>query len=337
MEKNYYNKYIKYKKKYLEKKRSNDRNIVNKKIIKLNNYIKNKIKNKNYNLNNKLREYKSSNFVKKDNCVVSLIFFNESYIPALLTLGFSYREYNKNNHNLICMVQDKKQIINGKEYSGVSKKAINDLLKVYDIVYGIDVISLDLKLSDNILKLYPNNNIYATKGQIFNLTNYKKLIYVDASSLIIKNIDYIFKSNYYGGFQFHQKDPGFRGGFIIFNPSLFYKLKFNYILKIHENLFKNIIFKRGVDEIVFHYTLFGNKKKYKYLEKEKWCKDYIEMWDVCNFIFYEINKPFREDKREYKNEKNYYTWDKITKKLLLNLPELAIYYDHIKNIRDIDF
>tara|TARA_A100001015_G_scaffold212455_1_gene238269 strand:+ start:9 stop:713 length:705 start_codon:yes stop_codon:yes gene_type:complete len=234
------------------------------------------------------------------------------------------------------MVQDKKQIINGKEYSGVSKKAINDLLKVYDIVYGIDVISLDLKLSDNILKLYPNNNIYATKGQIFNLTNYKKLIYVDASSVIIKNIDYIFKSNYYGGIQFPQKDPGFKGGFMIFNPSLFYKLKFNYILKIHENLFKNIIFERGVDEIVFHYTLFGNKK-YNFLEKEKWCKDYIEMWDVCNFISYEVNKPFREDKRESKNEKNYYTWDKITKKLLLNLPELAIYYDHIKNIRDIDF
>ena len=52
---------------------------------------------------------------------------------------------------------------------------------------------------------------------------------------------------------------------------------------------------------------------------------------------YELLLNQSKNKIKSKNEKNYYTWDKITKKLLLNLPELAIYYDHIKNIRDIDF
>ena len=289
MAKDYYNKYIKYKTKYHEIKKFSYDKIINKKILKLNNHIKNKIKNNDYNDNMNLREYKSNNFVKKDYGVVSMIFFNESYIPALLTLGYSYRKYNKDNHNLICMVQDKKQIINGKEYQGVSKKSINDLLKIYDIVYGIDIISLNIKLTDNILEWYPNNNIYATKGNIFNIINYKKIFYIDASALILKNIDYLFKSNYYGGFQFKQKDPGFAGGFMIFKPSLFYKIKFNYILKMYKTLFNNITFKRGVDEVVFHYTLFENKK-YNYIEENKWCKDYIEMWDNCNFNFYEINK-----------------------------------------------
>ena len=42
-------------------------------------------------------------------------------------------------------------------------------------------------------------------------------------------------------------------------------------------------------------------------------------------------------KEKKRKKKKYYTWDKLTEEFLLKYPELRFYYNHIKDIREIDF
>jgi hypothetical protein len=80
------------------------------------------------------RKYTNNKFKKTDNAYVSLIFGDETYIPALLILGYSLRKY-KCKYNLVCMVQDKPtkvKIDNElRHFPGVSNESINQLLKYF--------------------------------------------------------------------------------------------------------------------------------------------------------------------------------------------------------------
>ena len=144
------------------------------------NRISNIIKKSKIRLQPNVRIYKSKTFKKTKKGIATIVFLNESYIPSALTLAKSYRLTNENDKqfNLICLVQDKK-IFNGITYPGVSKKTINDLLEVFDIVYGIDLLkSPDNYEPINYLKSYQhykNINFYITKCQIFSLVDYEQI------------------------------------------------------------------------------------------------------------------------------------------------------------------
>ena len=125
---------------------------------------------------------------------------SEEYLPAILVLGYTLRKY-KNKYNVVCMVQDKPthKIINGekKYFPGVSKNSIDEILKIYDVVYGVDLIKTITQKSDKYhfteqLKHYKNISVYTTKSQVFGLLDYKRVLFLDASLVVHKNIDYLF-------------------------------------------------------------------------------------------------------------------------------------------------
>lgn len=329
-------------------------------ILKINNKIQNYL-NKNDISYPTLRIYKSKNYKKTKKGITTILFLNESYLPSILTLGYSYRKYNKTKkYNLICLVQDKKQTFNNITYSGVSKNTINHLLKIYDIVYGIDLkVNVDYKPNINSgfykNEHYKNISFYLTKSEIFKLVNYEQILFLDASILILKNIDIFFKKNKNNIFRnqvfsyffsnkilnkSHLIPPG---NIYMFKPSIFYYIKSQYLIKNYNTIFKNTKFLNGLDELVIYYTIFDNWSNNNFFISKNWANKYkLTNFDMCEehdydshctFLMYGILKPFKKNLQK----KKFTEWDEITKQLLQKYPKFIKYYKHIKEFRNVDY
>ena len=77
----------------------------------------------------------------------------------------------------------------------ITENKIDTINKIYDLVIGMDIVKLDSK-SKYFLKneiFYKNVKYYCTKNNILGLIEYEKIIYLDASCIINKNIDNIFE------------------------------------------------------------------------------------------------------------------------------------------------
>ena len=147
------------------------------------------------------QKYKRKNFKKTKYAYATTVFINEDYIPGCLALAHSLDIHN-NNYNKVCLVQYKPTYkeINGKKtyFPGISKETIRNLLKLYDIVYGINLLQITNTDKNNnhwtkMFKHYKNISIYPTKCQVFGLIEYDRVLYIDASSIVNKNLNYIFK------------------------------------------------------------------------------------------------------------------------------------------------
>jgi predicted phage tail protein len=117
-----------------------------------------------------------------------------------LALAMSLRLY-KTSSKLVCLVQDKSYInsYNGKKIMGISQKVINDLLLLFDEVIGVDLLGVNNYVipTDHFTNssTYENIFYYCTKLVVVGLTQFDKIIYLDASTIIQKNIDYILICN----------------------------------------------------------------------------------------------------------------------------------------------
>ena len=296
------------------------------------------------------RKYKSKSFVKKDIGIATIIFINESYIPGVISLGYSCKKYNKDfDYNLICLVQDKKYFKDGIEFPGISQDTIKDLLQVYDIIYGIDLIKIEnLKNPEWIrwFKHYSNIKFYPTKCQIFSLIEYKKILFLDASNLIINNIKKIISNsgkNAFINYTFEKKYKykiGLSGNIFILTPSLFLYTKNLFLIKYYFKIFNNLNSNRGIDEILIFYTIYDKWSLKQLIDKNIICKDYEKLWDMCKIIKYQIIKPFKkniDNNINLRENVGFSNWDKITKELLIKYPIYTKYYNHIKEFRKIEF
>jgi len=278
------------------------------------------------------REYKKKPFLKTKYAYATLIIIDEDYIAGALVLGYSLRKYS-NNYNLICLVQDhpEKVIINGveKNFTGVSRKMIDDLLEIFDIVYGVSLIQINIPKTgmhySEIIPHYRNASVYPTKSQIFGLLNYEKILYFDATIVVYKNINYIFEkydNAFLYDFMYKKMNMGVQGAMILFKPSKYYYTKALLLSKKYNTIFKDLFFGRGIVEVVIYFTVYPNWSKKliplftkceEFYEKEFYKKD-------CPIYHYRIHKPFKMNNSDgYKKKNRQYTfkyWDIMGREFL---------------------
>ena len=305
--------------------------------------------------------YYDSDYNKNDSkyAYVTIIFNGCGYIPAIMTLGNSLRIV-KSKHKLICLVQDKDEY--GLE--GIKKKIIDDINKIYDLVIGVDIIKLDCKskyfLEQEIF--YKYIKYYATKNNILGLIEYEKIIYLDASCIVNKNIDNIFeeydKSTYkYNDYLNEWKlteQMSLHGNFLYILPSIYYYNKLLILIKEYDIYIAKYFFLYSPDEIMFYYSIYPNwnntpKKMFNYftinlpyisnsysinkeINYEKLKNNNISIYS------YVRDKPFRlyaslKTDLEINTIINYKAFDKIVKNLIEKKPEMLIYFEYIKTFR----
>jgi hypothetical protein len=314
------------------------------KVKPLINRINKLIKNNDIYIKPKFRVYKRDGFVKTKNAYSTLIMIDESYLPGVLTLGYSLRK-NGCKNNLVCMVQDKDKIvtINGerKKISGVSKDAIKTILELYDVVYGVDLLQLEIDTSNNHFtkrKHYSNISLYVTKSQMFGLVDYNSILYLDASAVVNKNLDYMFKiykGNHYLRDSITDAGAiGLHGAVIFIKPSIFFYTKALLLIHIYKKYIGDIFFQRGIDEVIIYLTA------YPY-----WSKT-INLWTRCIDSFHEKNCPiyhyqiikgFKKKPNNEDNDRTFIMYDRYTKMLLKDYPNIKRYYEHIKEFRNTNY
>ena len=331
-------------------KASNEK--VKENIINLDNEIKN---TKKYNLYKpNIRIYQSPiNKSNSKNAIITLLIINENYVPSILALAMSLRLY-KTTSKLVCLVQDKSYIntYNKKKIMGISQKVINDLLLLFDEVIGVDLLGVNnyvippYHFTNSIT--YENIFYYCTKLVILGLTQFDKIIYLDASTIIQKNIDYIFdkfnKSAFQNDNEWMHGNVGLRGTYFFIIPNIYEYNKGLLFLKDYSKYFQDNFFIRGIDEIVIYYAVYPNWSN-ELLSDDFGCNGNAinKFKENCDVYFYQKNKPFREligvrdsnkDKQLYNN---YKIWDNIVVILLEKYPQFIIYFENIKDFRKTSF
>jgi alpha-N-acetylglucosamine transferase len=127
--------------------------------------------NPNTNPNPKLPKY----------AICTLLFGNDSYLPGIILLGSSILKVMPKNYKkyitLCCMVT--------KE---ISTEARNLILNIYDKIIEVEY----LQVPPNLIKHHNPNirDIYAktiTKLRVYEMTDYDKVLFMDADMLVIKN------------------------------------------------------------------------------------------------------------------------------------------------------
>jgi hypothetical protein len=317
---------------YSETKKSMD--LVKNDIFKVDKIIELKFKN-NEIIYPKFRVYTKHKYVKTPYAYTSLLFGDDTYLPGIITLGYSIRK-TKTKNNLTCMVQDKPS----GNYPGISNDTINELLEIYDVVYGIDLLEIPnyiphsrnftFKNRDH----YSNISAYVSKSNVFGLLDYEKVFFMDSSTILLKNIDFVFnndKDTYTYDKIVKRTGLGLRATFILIKPSLYNYNKTLFLIKNYYEIFKTHFFIRGVDEVIIFYTVYPNWNS-EYLPSDFDCERIKTTDKSCSLIFYQINKPFKKNKNDETPE-DYKYWDDVNQLMFYEYPKLKKYYSNIINYR----
>ena len=338
------------------KKTNISHNKIKNKIIEIDNKFKNKIfdQNKYYRY---LKNIKTPKITKY--CYCTMIILSNSYISALLNTGYALKYIAKVKYNTVCFVQDKphyEKDINGKDllrFEGISKKYINDIKKVFDIVIGIDLLKTNLgnKNKDDKYKInYENILYYCTRSFILGLIQYEKIIYLDASTYIIKSIDYLFDQYNISTYRsFNSFWRGLFGNFIFIKSNSYYFEKSLYLINNYYNIFNNefislftydedIIYyaiyphwnKIRIDEILFYNILFN--PNFQIEDKVRRTYPVMSNGQLKPFRYPIMNNIVERNMFD-NNGVNYKDWDNGVNLLVEKYPKFKKYFEYIKTYR----
>ena len=120
---------------------------------------------------------------------VYLIMKGNRYVNGVIVSAYCLRKYGNTNNIIVMVTND------------VSKKEKNKLSKFVDFILEIPYISCNInfdknKVSERVnltMELYDWMNVSFTKWNCLQLTNYEKIIFIDADTLPISYIDDIFE------------------------------------------------------------------------------------------------------------------------------------------------
>jgi len=299
-----------------------------------------------------LRIYKSPyNNNTSKNAIVSMLIIDENYVPSLLVLAESLRLL-KTTSKLVCLVQDKSYEYQGKRLHGISHNTINDLLKLFDEVIGIDLMfvkNYDVP-KDHFTNssTYSNIYTYCTKMIVLGLLQYNKVLYIDASTIVEKNVDYIFNKYDKPTFQYDNEwefgNVGLRGTYFLVIPNIYQYNKGLLFVDDYRKYFGNNFFIRGVDEVIIYYAIYPRWSE-ELLDDNFGCNGNPTkkgQKEGCDIYFYQRQKPFRKAEgvsNSYKKSlyDSYKFWDNIVLILLEEYPDFSKYYNNIKSFRETNF
>lgn len=301
--------------------------------------------------------------IKTDFAYITIIFCDSKYISSIIVTGFYLKYIIKTKYNIICLVQDTPYYeidISGLKtvkFPGLTKEEINDIKKIYDVVIGIDILNIltkEGKQGWELLPQYKNLIYYSTKLLCLGLDEYNKLIYYDSSSLITKNIDFLFNqyelSTRRLDFFYIKQEYGLIGNFIFIIPKLYYIEKGIFLIQNYENIFKNYNLLGTKDEHIIYYSIYPNWN-IKLLNENLFSINYIRYSNIdvskeeYYVEFYMGIKPFlfpfnidvNEKNKFYLNHNCYYYWDLCVKQLLKKFHKFNKYFKFIKTFRTTGF
>jgi len=104
---------------------------------------------------------------------------NDNYAMGAMILGTSLR-LSKTNRRLICMISEQ-----------VSQAAKDELQMLFDHVVRVTVLESGDEKRLNLLGR-PELGVTVTKIQAWRLTEYEKLLFLDADTMVMQNIDHVF-------------------------------------------------------------------------------------------------------------------------------------------------
>lgn len=139
------------------------------------------------------------------NAFITLI-SSQDYLPAALVLNHSLKQVNSKYPLVVALTKDlaTKENLNIFNNENIKVELIDKLNYGNDLQeYAID----KLRYRKTVLNT-------ASKIQIFNLINYEKLVYIDADTLVLQNIDDLF--SFYDGAILWWNEP--MSGLFVFEP-----------------------------------------------------------------------------------------------------------------------
>jgi lipopolysaccharide biosynthesis glycosyltransferase len=139
---------------------------------------------------------------------VCLVMKGDTYVPGAIVVAHSIRK-TKTKNDIVCMITH-----------DVSAKCVKQLNIVFDSVIQVEYITADTKTLRNkkIESIYGSwKSVAYTKWNLLNMTQYKKVMFMDADLVIIENIDSLFELQTPAGtFSLSQAKPFTKKG--IYNP-----------------------------------------------------------------------------------------------------------------------
>ena len=126
---------------------------------------------------------------------VFLLMKGDRYLPGIIVAAYSLREHQTKQDIVVMVTND------------ISTKARKDLSIFVDYIYEVPYINCDITLPENYTKtlnddgkkylyvhqlIYPLMNVLFTKWNCLKFNMYKKVLFLDADLLPIKNLDHVF-------------------------------------------------------------------------------------------------------------------------------------------------
>ena len=240
--------------------------------------------------------------MSRNYCYVTLL-TNDTYVRGVVLLNECLRRY-ESQYPLICMVTD-----------NVGEESLN-ILKLNNVTYKIiKKIAMPEKLYNYNKELNAKQTeiwkYCLTKFNIFKMTEYDKLIFLDADLLILKNLDHCFKYEHMTAaldgeyVNLWPKWPHFNSGFMVIEPNLdLYNSIMDFANNITDDLegikdFKGDKYLLADQEILNLYYKDWPSKENLHLNKYYnifpiHCPDVLEedIWKNAYFVHFVGTKPW---------------------------------------------
>lgn len=130
----------------------------------------------------------------------TLLMIDDSYLPGVLTLGYSLKKMGTTYDTLVLTTPD------------VSNDAKKEIKKIYTRIIEVDyIIPLSGIIKIPLVKKYPHYGKTFTKLNCLSLEEYDAIMFLDADTIVFKNYDSLFSLTppaavYYGSHKMHENN-----------------------------------------------------------------------------------------------------------------------------------
>ena len=274
-----------------------------------------------------------------------IYFYLNIDISAVLSIYFSLK-YNNPIYDIICCINDtniyEKNYLDDKylKFDKITDNNIDIIKRLFDVVIGTNMYLIKYNKIGDLM----NYSIY----NLYGYTLYSKLLIINTSCIINKNIDFLFnkyEKSTYVAIQTHENySGGLFPSIILINPCKYYIKKAEYLCENYKIIFNNLYFFVELPSNITYFTLYPHWNTERFENNLISCNfsnypnidiKYISKKDpYINYYF--SKKPFHyyKDNSKFKlNDSSYKKWDENVKRILDEHPQYKNIFEYIKTFR----